>query len=99
MSPKDVTEDDVEMAKEFLEQKQRQGFHLSMVEDWPPLARLIAEVRTEQREIDAAICEDYAGLTTFTRKAQAGRELARRIIEGPSRVTPRATDRKGGKSQ
>lgn len=84
------TEDDIEMAKAFCERRlSEQSQRL-----WPEMADLIAEVRTEQRELDVAVCEDYAEATTFTRKAMAAKECARRISEGPTLSSCLGTEEK-----
>lgn len=70
------TDDDLAMAAEFLERTP----NLTNGD----VARLIWEVRTEQRDLDAAVCETYAEHTTFVRKAQAAKECARRILRGPA---------------
>lgn len=71
-----IDDEDNELAKAFLEREPTPS--------WLAIARLIYEVRTEQRDLDAALCEDYAEHTTYVRKAMAAKECARRITEGPA---------------
>jgi len=74
MAELDTVADDLELAQYFVE-RHPDG-------TWQDIARLIAEVRTEQRDLDAEICEQYAEDTTFVRKSMGAKECARRIREG-----------------